>query len=114
MMRQARGAARQTAPTLPAAAHEPSLTERLELARDCMLIARFAGGTGRDVALAKREMARARSEVTAVSRALEQARVRSMLLDGEARQKILKLLALSRRIADELRAASTKLSRLNR
>lgn len=112
-MRQARGATQQAQPASPLKRHEPSFQERMRLARDCMIIARVAAGTADGRALAKREVARARSEVGAIVRALEAARLRSLLLDTKADPEILKLREMSLRLSRELKSAATKISRMN-
>lgn len=112
-MRHARATARHHTSSPHLDTHEPSLADRLEFARDCLRIARFAAGSGMRRTLARREVSRARSEVMAVTRTLDVARRRSRLFTGRADPEIVALLGLSRRLARELRASASRISRMN-
>lgn len=92
--------------------HEPSVVERLELARSSLSIARFAAANGSNRRLAKREISRARTEIAAVSRQLTAARIRSILQKDGPSLEIGLLTELVTVLTDSLDSASRKLSSL--
>lgn len=93
--------------------HEPTLLERLSLARDSMVIARFATRYGLERALARKELARARSEILLVIRLLERARVRAKKLESRLPPEIDEILQTSRTLGRELETLAAKLSSMN-
>jgi hypothetical protein len=100
---------RQTATAAAAAtaSHDPTILERLTFAHDSMTIARFVARHGLETSLARKELSRARMEVTRVIRALEEERARA------DRPEIDEMLERSRQLCSELCTITAELSTLN-
>lgn len=96
-----------------ARSHEPTVSERLTLARDSMVIARFAARSGASLILARRELTRARTELAAVIKVLERARNRSKRAEGRPQPEIVGMLEMSRQLGRELKTLASRIARMN-